>query len=280
MEILKMHHSMIGMLMRCPMQFYYRYIEGLKEIPGIGLIIGTQTHKSAERDFLHKIETEGRLLPDKQIGDLARDGARFAFESEEILYHDDEKSLGIVKVQDAAVDQTVALCKLHHAELAPIIDPLAVEEKFVLKFRRESGEYFPYEFHGTKDLITEPGVRDLKTAGKSPTKDPEGGYIMRADHWFQGLGYTLSEFYERDHKMPDIFGADYLVKLKTPKLIRTAGMPTRAMLKMYRGLIHTAYETIRKEAFPPNINGWWCTKRYCGYWENTCPYGRRGRVMA
>jgi len=34
---------------------------------------------------------------------------------------------------------------------------------------------------------------------------------------------------------------------------------------------------IKTGIFPPtNPDSWWCSEKWCGYWDDVCPFGRKG----
>jgi len=47
--------SKIRMYLRCPLQYYYRYCEGLKVPPDSGLTLGKSVHAGIEANYSQKI---------------------------------------------------------------------------------------------------------------------------------------------------------------------------------------------------------------------------------
>ena len=50
------------MYLRCPRQYYHRYVEGHKEPPGWAMVAGLSGHEALEMNNLTKIDT-GEDLP-------------------------------------------------------------------------------------------------------------------------------------------------------------------------------------------------------------------------
>ena len=80
-------------LSKCGMQYYWRYIEGLRVPPGIALIKGGAVHTSVERDMRAKAEIGG-LLPSEYIADIARDAVHTRWEEFGVHLSDEEAAEG------------------------------------------------------------------------------------------------------------------------------------------------------------------------------------------
>jgi len=174
--------SQIKMLQRCGKQYEFRYIEGKKIPPGVAAhigssthqsieknlkykIIGSSTHQSIEKNLKYKIE-QGELLPLDVVQDIARDALLTNWEMRGVLLLPEEKSKGIKQVKGEAIDQAVALSRLHRVKAAPKIKPVSVEREWELDIKDVG-----WSIKGRIDIETPRGIRDTKTAGRSPVKD-------------------------------------------------------------------------------------------------------------
>ena len=258
---------MIDMMSRCGIQFQRRYGARFgcwheEEIipPGIALATGSSVHKSVEANLTHKMENEGALLPRDQVASIARDSFD-GITSGELLLSEDE-ALDIRATIGAAVDQTVALAGLHYDELAPVIQPVAVEERFVI----EVPDY-PYDLAGRIDIREAHTIRDTKTSKMSPPADAARSLQM-------GM-YVMAEHVQR--RKPEKVYLDYLVKTKTPKVVTREAVPDCEMILPVKSRITRAMKIIGsvkegKGQFTPADPGHWCcTERFCGY-ARTCPF--------
>lgn len=263
----QLHISMLDMLSRCGIQFQRRYgyrfgcwhEEEIKP-PTIALATGIAIHKAVETNLRHKMEVK-ELLPVEDVAQAARESFEGTWQGG-MMFSDDE-ALNVVKTKGSAIDQTVALARLHSTELAPLIEPLAIEEKFVI----EMPDY-DFDLSGQKDIREASGIRDTKTARSSP---PAGSAQS-----LQMAMYCLSEKVEQ-RGLPAKVSLDFLVKTKTPKVVVCEAVPHDSWIDPLYRRIEQAAKIIksvkegRGEFTPADPNHWCCTRKFCG-WADTCPY--------
>ena len=157
--------SALTMLFKCGEQYRRRYVLGEKIPPGISAHKGRGVHLGAEHDLKQKANT-GALLPLEAVQDLARDGV-MAGVSEGVLWTPDDEAEGTERLVADAIDGAVRLAGVHHAELAPKIEPIDaehVERRWDLAL-----EGFPFDLMGYYDVCEATSVRDLKTKAKAPS---------------------------------------------------------------------------------------------------------------
>lgn len=243
--------SQLNMLARCPMQYKYRYIDGIKVRPGVALTIGSTVHESVEDDLRHKMDNEGVLMEDENVKDNA--ASRF-----EANFLKDEPDLGEME-KGTAKDQSVTLSVLHHVALAPMIEPVALEEKLPLILNG-----FPFDLLGYIDIREYEAIRDTKTKGRTPPKSE-----IDTD-----LQFTVYSLLYKKHfgTIPDIH-IDCIVKTKKPKAVTISTSRSKAHHQQLIRRIEIASQIIEAGIFAPALPGtWWCSERFCGYWSR-CPFG-------
>lgn len=263
----QLHVSMLDMFSRCGIQFQRRYgarfgVWHEEEVipPGVALVTGISVHKSVEGNLRNKLTT-GQLLPAEQVRDLARDEFHRNYASG-MMFTEDE-AIDLSKTVGTAVDQTVTLAELHHGAVAPMIAPLAVEEKFVL-----NQTHFPFDLAGTIDIRTLAGIRDTKTSTSSPPQD--------AAMTIQNAMYSLAHKV-RSGSLPESVSNDYLVKTKTAKVEFRSAKPEPSWIERLMRRVErfaTIVETVKsgKDCFSPaQSDEWQCSRRYCGF-SATCPF--------
>jgi len=250
--------SQIKMLQRCGKQYEFRYIEGKKIPPGVAAHIGSSTHQSIEKNLKYKIE-QGELLPLDVVQDIARDALLTNWEMRGVLLLPEEKSKGIKQVKGEAIDQAVALSRLHRVKAAPKIKPVSVEREWELDIK-DAG----WSIKGRIDIETPRGIRDTKTAGRSPVKDA-------AEKDSQLTMYALA-YYVLNRKMPAYVALDYLVKTKEPKFVSQRSERRKEDFQALLNRITAAIKAIEAGIFiPANEDNWMCSPRWCGYYS-ICPY--------
>jgi hypothetical protein len=250
------------MLTKCGLQYEFRYVRGIKRPPGVALVIGKGAHGAIEADLGKKIET-GELLADDAIADYARDATEAEWKKETPKPEDDGEPADL----GGAVDMAIALAELHHREVAPGLEPIAVERGFTLAMPD-----FPFDFTGYIDVEEKGRVRDVKTAGKAPASDA-------ADTSEQLTAYSL-EATVRGAPAAEVV-LDVLVKTKVPRVVTLRSERTADDHRRFLRKLEMAARVIKAGAFlpAPKVPGvWWCSQKHCGYWD-MCPAGRRQSVQ-
>lgn len=264
----QLHVSMLDMLSRCGIQFQRRYGARFgcwheEEIipPGVALATGTAVHTSVEKNLRNKMETKGELLHREEVAAAARDKFEEVWNGGMMLSEDE--AIDPDGTFGKSVDQTVSLALLHHDILAPQIQPLAVEDKFVIHL-----DNYPFDLSGQKDIRESDCIRDTKTRAATPPAD--------AVRSLQMAMYALSEKIERG-KLPDEVRLDVLVKTKTQKIVTLRETPEDSWMNPLFRRVERATEIIQtvkegKNAFTPaDPDNWVCSAKYCGY-AHTCPF--------
>ncbi len=259
--------SQLGTFGNCGMQWKYRYMDGLRLAPGFAQIRGKSTHQGVEVNFSQKIESKEDLsveevkaitsdAVDQQLeGPVTKDG-----DYEEMTL---EQAGGIIK------DEAVALAGLHTEELAPTIQPRAVEMRIELPETEEIPAIV-----GIMDLIDdEEQIHDTKTAKKSPP-------ATTADTSDQLSFYDL--LYRTAYGPPPKgMQLDYLIRTPGKKL-KAIVLPTQVRpdseLVTLLDRVKVMKAAVEKEVFLPAPAGaWLCSKRWCGYHIDNggpCPFSR------
>lgn len=276
----QLHPSALGMFARCGEQFRRRYVEGERIPPGVAAVVGTGVHLAVGADLREKM-TEGTLLPAEAVEAAARDGVIHGFEADLTLTEEEAAAGPKAAHQGAAIDRAVRLARLHHAEAAPTIQPVAVERPFALDLTAPlaaRGVDYPLDLAGTMDVESDGGdapnvIRDTKTKDKTP---PAG----LAETSLQLAAYSYAKK-TLDGVHASRLALDCLVDLKTPKYVAVespavTGSRESALLNRIAVIGRALESGIFAPADP---DAWWCSKRFCGYWE-TCPFAANPRSVA
>jgi len=263
----QLHVSMLNTMTRCGIQFQRRYGERFgiwhqEEIllPGVALLIGSSTHVAVEKTLTYKMET-GELPPIQEAQEAARDAVVKATHSEILLT--DEEAQDVKKTINSMIDTTVGLTSVYHAHIAPDIEPIAIEEPFVIELKD-----YPIDLAGRIDCREVGIVRDTKTAARTPK--PELAKSLQMAMYSMARKVIDGEY-------PDKVALDYLVKLKTPKAVTIEALPHDGWIKPLRYRIERFVEIVdavksgKQALTPANPDDWACTKKYCGY-AATCPF--------
>lgn len=260
----RLHISQVNTLGVCAMQYYWRYAEEKCMPPGWAAVRGTGAHAGTEHNLRHKVYNAGIAAPLDDVLDKAAMAVELEVNTFGIVADEGQtESSAAGKAKDGAV----AMAEKHYTDLAPSIEPVHVERPFLLEIA--NGEV---DLAGTVDCMTADEVIDLKTSSKTPGGNP-------ADTSIQLTMYSMAR--EALDETSVSVRLDYLVGLK--KGIKVARFSSTRGHKDYDTLllrIHEWVRCIKAGIFPPAPHDHWvCQEKYCGYWKDICPYGRRGRTV-
>ena len=227
--------------LRCPLQYYFRYVCDLKAPPTGDMTLGRVVHNVLEDNYRQKIETR-QDLPLDQMTDLFSD--HWDSQVQETTLKPGE-SPGPLK------DQGIQLLAPYHREIAPTIQPVEVERRFLLDTGATRRPLMGYI-----DLVDDQGtVIDHKTTKRS---FPEGS----AEKDLQLTAYAFA------HRA--LYGEaetglrlDVLVRTKEPKVQQLATTRTQADIDRFLRLAEHVERGIDAGVAYPNDN----------YMCGTCGYG-------
>jgi CRISPR/Cas system-associated exonuclease Cas4 (RecB family) len=224
----------------------FRYLKGLKMPPVGAVILGKSIHKGLEQNFRHKQQTRLDLPLNKVLEAYSAFFDRTKQEEAEIDWEGENP--GQVK------DEGIGLIKVYHKNVAPPIQPLAVEEEFELVF-----ENVPYTLRGYLDLVDQfKTIRDTKTARRSYPKDA-------AQTDIQLTAYNLAYKYLKGEE-PKSLCFDVMVRTKQPKIQALQSPPrTQGQLTRFLKLLGSIARAIKTGIFYPCENQQVCS--WCGYRE-------------
>jgi hypothetical protein len=153
MSSLILSASSVSTFLRCGHQWFLAYVEGIKSPPSLAMARGLAVHKAVEHNMVQKVASH----EDVPVGDML-DAFSTSWDalSTEGLRVDEDKDPGEVK------DGGVALTRLHHQEVSPLIQPIYVEHPVQFDINGIT-------YSGQIDIVDEMGrIRDTKTTKNRP----------------------------------------------------------------------------------------------------------------
>jgi len=234
--------TQLRMYLRCPLQYYFRYICGLKIPPSGDVTLGRTVHETLEQNYRQKIVTR-QDLPLEQMRDIFSE--RWEEESQYARFEEEENP-GHLK------DDGVRLLEVYHREVAPKVQPVEVEREFTL----DTG-VTELPLKGYIDLIDDHGIIiDHKTTRRSFPQDA-------AETDIQLTAYSLAYRALRG-KQETGLRLDVLVRTKRPKIQQLQTARTQADIDRFLRLAEHVGRAINTGIFYPNEN-FMCG--ICGYRE-------------
>ena len=245
--------TQIGMFLRCPKQWEYRYVKGLKIPPSGAMVLGSAYHEGLAERFRYVMANNEQ--PDASLAIDTFDTAFERIKSEHSVEEEEEAFL-FDEIQweeepGQLKDIGVKLLTVYEREIAPNIEPVSVEERETML-----AGYIPVRL--ITDLTTQDKTIDHKVKGRRFSEDD-----LRQS--LQGTIYYIAT----------LKPLEFHVALKTK-------IPTIAVQETSRDVIDEVFcmkqikaiwQAIQSGIFPPNDQGWHCNERWCGYW-NLCKGGR------
>ena len=250
MDQLRLSFSAVDTYLRCGMQWKFRYLDGIKSIPGVALLEGSSHHKAMELNNLSKRDRSVDLKP-TALTDIFMDDFRTRVKAEEAgVDWGDEK-------EDGIFTRAKTLHVRYIQDVAPDIHPVEVEKRFELPLDLcdERGKNsVKVLLVGVADLQVPNIIFDYKTAARSKGQSEVD----------QSLQLSL---YAYATKAPQV-GIIELIKKANPEVgVLTA--PRSAMQKQWSlHVVRSVALAIKAGAFPLAApNTWGCSARFCGYWS-------------
>lgn len=259
--------SQANLFIGCPQAWYLRYVERKPSKGVLRMFEGKNVHAAAEKVANDKMQT-GKVPP----LDVALDAFSDAFEQSKPLIEDwEERDPGQTK------DLGAELTRLYHAEIAPQIAPVGVEQDFTVQI----------PVPGTNETIPVYGVIDLNEVQLDRPAleyDPEAVKQSKLPRRIRDLKVCTDKWGPNDlpndlqfmtyaHAMgtPDVT-VDQLVKgrAKVPKPRYETASHVMTPRETGHGLAVLAgvAKSIALGHFPmTGPDNWRCTEKWCSMWQ-------------
>ena len=260
--------SSIKMLLRCPKQYEFRYIQDIVIPPNAALITGSAMHKALETYYKEAMTSAQRFTPEQT--------AELAVQSLEDIVEEQDSSV----ISDAEITESVnslkSIAKVYVDNIASHIEPLAVEEEVryksacgvdILAYLDLRRKMNPEE----NGLGQAEGICDYKiTSRKWAINQLRDSLQFNLYSLVTGLGdievhnMVKNTVPKRLNKKPEVYG------------VRDVASNMRILHHCFKGdgnrhmeeLIESCARLITSGIFPPcDPESWCCNPTWCGYWQ-------------
>jgi hypothetical protein len=268
--------SQLGTYLRCPFQYYMRYVKHDRRPPKLSWLKGSGPHKGSELRNRQRMEADTEM-PRGDVIDASVAHYDHRLEKEGVELSRQEKAEGEKNVIGSTRDTVASMAGCFSDVIAPkIMKPIAVEQKISFPIAKTG-----IDFLGILDLAhieTGPGLvdraerlvlEDLKTGKKARSQgdvDADDQLTWYAMGWRQLHG-----------ELPDAVGIRQIKELKKgPTPHWTESTRNADDVRRLLRIIGSVGRSITLGIFPPcSTMGWWCSEDQCG-WYNVCPFRGRG----
>lgn len=244
--------SQIGQYLRCPRQWAYVKVLGLRIPPDGGLVVGSGVHSAAEVGMRAKADT-GQDPEPAASADVARDYVREQCATGEVRLEDGQ-------APGALIDKAARVAETWAAEAAPVVEPVGVEETFDVQIGG-------VQVTGRLDVREAAAVVDWKTTSKRKSASDV-------------LATPQTEVYAAATGLPVRYV--YLIDQAKGVSTQEIAQATRDHAEAARLAGATVSEVARGMAlgvWPRRRDGWHCSSRWCGFYDR-CLSGRDDDEMA
>lgn len=254
-QIDHLSHSSIATYLRCPRQWAYAYLEGLRRPPGIALIKGSSVDDAATVNLRQKIQSH-EDLPTDDVLEVAESAYRKRVDQEggrsEIVWEGSNYG--------KALDSTIELTRVHRTFHAPHIQPAEVQ----LELHRALAD--GRDVVGYLDFVESDGaVGDVKTGGRRM-----GQEAADKDQQATVYGWLLG----RDIEFTYWRAIDNGTRRSEEVVTTQRDESQRAWFSDQADEVSAA---INAGVFPPNPNHPLCNPKWCGFYQ-LCMSGRKPQI--
>ena len=254
-------HTSVAMISKCPRQFFYRYVEGLKIKPNSAMKFGTAYHETHEANFTRMIEAK-TPMPLQEVTEFFKD--RWEQQQQEVDWKQEKTSSG------ALLDIGILGLSEYYNRVLPSKDPKNVELRFEIQLPE-----ITRAFVGIIDYVGQDNkITDHKTSSRH-WNNARAEAEMQPVAYYLGLKYSGGDLPEYLNN----FAYEVVVKKKMPAIQVVEITRTKFDIDSYIARIKTAERLIDAEIFPKtDPTNWYCSPTWCGYYGH-CQRGEKLRDL-
>jgi len=228
------------MWQRCPKQWEYRYVKGLKVPPSGALILGGVYHEALEGNFRQKVTSREDLPVDSCLDLFSECWDTRISNEEQVLWEGREPY--------EYKDQGIGLVKEYRVTVSPTIQPTKVEEVHI-------SEVSGVRFVCVVDLEDEAKlVIDHKTSARAYNQDDVDKDLQASAEAFV-LGRAI------------VFQNHVAIKGRVPRIQVISSYRLDTDIKWWYEMATGIVLQMKSGIAPPNSSGWHCSPRFCGFWD-------------
>jgi hypothetical protein len=258
--------SQVEQYLKCPKQYEFRYVNGIKSPPGIAMVQGSTVHKGLEAGYKYmkknKIVPPLEMILDEYSGEFTKNLTG-------------DIVLGEGETEAATRAQGEALIKKWHETKAPLIKPVAIESKFI-------AEFGGVPVVGALDLIDRVDIPLSESQRwENKTDDSTNPMLdMIVDNKVVAKTYSQADVNNSLQMSLYAYATgiprqryDLYVKSKVPKLEEMLTGRDEKAIKWAAKIFNNVARQISQGNFPEcSPSSWCCNAKYCGYF-----YSCRGK---
>jgi CRISPR/Cas system-associated exonuclease Cas4 (RecB family) len=248
MELDHLSPSSISEYLKCPRHWEYRHVKKEPAPKSIVMVNSSAVHASVHHSARHRI-TSGLWLPQWDMQDFYASELDVLIDKEEAGVKFDTLTHG------TALDTGVGIIKTYYPTLTAL-NPIDTE--IPVAFYVDGIKTIGYvDMLAERERPYELVLSDLKSRGKTPNKGQDFLQLL-----FYQIGireWGLFPTYAEVHSV-------VTMKTKVKMHIERYPTPTEAEFELGFNMIKEVAGSIVAEKFPPIMDGWHCSAKYCEYY--------------
>jgi hypothetical protein len=238
---------------QCPRKYEFRYVKKVVRPVASWLFLGTCAHNAVGYNLGQKIETREDLPIEEVVQRFSDVWDKKDPTNGRPAYSESAESVGIDwKGDDQGLlkDTGIESVKSYMRDIAPHTQPIAVEFEFPKR------EVCGVQIRGRIDAIDDRArLIDLKTAKRKPTQ-ADLDKSLQPTVYALGIGGPIDFVYH------------YMVKRGMTESFVYLTRRTEDHLRWFREVyLPPIVEGIRAGSFPPRTQGWFCSEKFCEFWQ-------------
>lgn len=258
----------------CGMQYYYRYICGKKNPPGLALLRGSSTHTGIRYVNETKRET-GKEPPIDEVADSTRDAFTELIKQQPLVMSKEEKA-DKNNIINSTLKTSIALASAYTRKVSPKNKTFEIIEE---KLMADIGMDLP--ILGYMDLVSNKKIIDIKTSGKAWPVGREHTEIQPVFYDIlcaeNNIAVVSSEFVvlTKYKTKPRKTAAEIMwddeanVNVDIRKTLRDNND-----IEILKRRIDVMIRSIEAGIFiPAQESEWRCSPKFCGY-HHLCPHSK------
>jgi len=250
--------SQVNTYMRCPMQYYLRYIKGFIGPPAARMVEGSAIHRALEVGQRGRL-TSGEVAP----LDVLMDAHHDCWEDKKVDIEEWEED----QPEKFILRRAEKFLKTYHRENLPYMEPTKVEARFWMNI----GEHnIPLVgFIDECAIDTKPRIQKGITTKIVVPTERVVDYKVVAKTYGQGeVDNNLQLTTYSDATGIEQVQFDCFVKTKDPRIVVLQSNRTARDVRWAARIFDLVGQAISAGNFPPTLpTDWACTPKWCGYWR-------------
>jgi hypothetical protein len=247
--------SRMGTLGKCALQARYRYVDQIPERSSGSFLFGKVFHSVVEMSLREILLSKSPTL-DQLLAAITPTWNKLTAEEEGASgflgwsWSDDDSP-------ERATEELPGVVRIYHSDVMPTLRPRLVEHKFSYELPSNVG---PFEVFGFIDLIEDDwSITDWKTANGKVSP-----FAKKPDSQLPGYAVWVA----REASLTTVEARKvWFVRGRKARIEKAQFRIGAPAMDFFRAQAASMWQMVEANAWPANTNGWWCSQKFCSFYE-------------